>query len=121
MTFTATQSRAHTQIAKYGAAVTFSYATAGTYTESTDVTTGSTTATIAAVVMRVRGNPKTYANLSLVESEAPTLLCAFDTYGDLPPLGATVVFGGLTYTVRDIGVTDPDGAGAIIARCVVAR
>lgn len=101
-----------------GVAVTFTSqgrtynATAGTSTVSTTTVTG--------YAMRVRGNPKRYEALGLVEAEAPTLLFAPTTYGDEVALGATCTWGGGTFTVRDVSPVGPDG-DTIVARVVVSR
>lgn len=106
-------------LAEAGTAVTFSHTTS-TYTESTDATTAPVTATVAGYALRVKGNPITYAALNLVQSEAPTLLFAPSTYGQMPVLGSSVTWGGQSYTVRDVNPLAPNGT-AILCKVVVAR
>lgn len=101
-----------------GAAVTFSYSTV-TYTPATDAQT-TTSATVTGYAMQVKGEPRQYQALELIESEAPTLLFAPTTYGSLPPLRSTLTWGGETYSVRAVSPLAPDGT-AILARVVVAR
>ena len=107
-------------VADAGAAVTFTSTNPGTLDEATGLYTSGTTTTTAGYAVRVRGTPKTYVALSLKESEAPTLLFTPTTYGSLPSLNATVAWGGVTYTVRDVEPVAPNGT-AILARVVVAR
>lgn len=88
-----------------------------------DDETGAATETISTVpghALRVKGRPDTYRALSLVESQAPTLLFVPDTYGAAPALGSSVIWNGATYTVRDVDPLAPDGT-AILHRVVVAR
>lgn len=102
-----------------GAPVTFTKTTLGAYDPETDTATPSTTS-VGGHAVRVRGRPDTYDALQLVESQAPTLLFAATTFGQAPALGATVTWGGETYTVRDVNPVAPDGSG-IIFRVVVAQ
>lgn len=102
-----------------GAAVTFTRTTPGTYDAATDTHTAPVTSSVTGSAIKVSGRPKKYEALGLKESEAPTLLFAPTTYGSLPALGASVTFGGTTYTVRDVDSVAIDGT-AIIAYVVVA-
>jgi hypothetical protein len=108
------------EIADAGASVTFTRQIPGTLDEATGLYSGSSTSTVTGSAVRVRGNPKTLAALSLKESEAPTLLFAPTTFGSLPLPGDTVSWNSVTYTVRDVDPVEPNGT-AIIARIVVAR
>lgn len=107
-------------LAEAGSAVTFTFATPGTYTASTGLFSGETTTTVTGAAIRVTGNPLRYQALGLTQTEAPTLLFAPTTYGSLPVLGASVVFGGVTYTVRDVEPLALDGT-ALLANIVVSR
>jgi hypothetical protein len=91
-----------------------------TQTASTGATTVSDS-TVAGAAMRVRGNPTIYKDLGLVESAAPTLLWSAETYGDRAQLGDELTWAGATVRVKSIDETDPDGAGPIVSRLVVAR
>ncbi len=97
-----------------------------TYDAATDATTSATT-TITGSAVRVRPRSifewEQYKALSLIESDAPTLLFTPDTYGDEPKVGDTVVWpetGGETYTVKAVNPIAPDGV-LIAARIVVAK
>lgn len=108
------------QITEAGVAVTFTKIVPGEYDAEADTWTDADDQSVTGYAIRVKGDPETYRSLGLVEHEAPTLLFAPDTYGELPALGATVAFGGETYTVEDVDPVAPDGT-AIIARVVVQR
>jgi hypothetical protein len=118
--YTADHAGALADIQEAGSAVTFTFASPGTYTASTGLFAGDTTTTVTGAAIRVTGNPLRYQALGLTQTEAPTLLFAPTTYGSLPVLGASVVFGGVTYTVRDVEPLALDGT-TIIANVVVAR
>lgn len=119
MSFALTHTRALASVTRKGTAVTFSY-TSDTYNGLTDVTT-SVSATVLGYAVRVGGNPIRYRDLGLSLTEAPSLLVAPTTYGQAPPLGATVSWGSLTYTVRDVAPVDPDGSGSIVCTVIVVR
>ena len=89
-------------LARKGAAATFSYATPGTYDPLTDTTSGGATVTVAGFAMEIDGDPDLYSSLGLIESENPTLLFRPTTQGVLPVLGATIVWGAETLTVKNI-------------------
>lgn len=103
-----------------GAAVTFTLENPGTLDEATGLYTSASSTTVSGYAVRDRGNPKTYESLSLKQSEAPTLFFTPSTFGSLPLPGYTVVWGSVTYTVRDVEPLAPDGT-AIGAYVVVAR
>lgn len=82
---------------------------------------------ITGSAIQVAGDPLVYEKLGLELSAAPTLLFTDSTY----PLraftpefvlpGDTVVWNGITYTVRAIPrITAPDGT-VVVARIVVAK
>ncbi len=100
--------------------VTFSSTSPGTYNAATDTWSGGSTSTVTGRAFQKRGNPKVYEALKLIEADALTLLFIPTTYGQLPGLGWTVVWGGLTYTVRSILPIAPDSV-AIGATIVVSR
>lgn len=104
---------------KNGAAITFTLGT-GTYDGATDTWSGGSTSTVVGFGRRVRGNPETYKALELIESEAPTIEFTPDTYGEIPPQGATTSFGGVAYAVRDVDPWAADG-NAVSCRVVIAR
>jgi hypothetical protein len=108
-------------LAEAGAAVTFTQTIPGTYDAATDTWSAASTVTVTGYAIRdTGGDPRRYAALSLVQSEAPRLLFGSDTAGSLPAPLSTVVWGGITYTVRDIEPVAPDGT-AIVAYIIVSR
>jgi hypothetical protein len=111
---------AYADVASAGSAVTFTKSVQGAQDPATGLFTDPTTVTVAGVALRVKGDPQRYRDLGLTESAAPTLLFVPATYGETPPLGATGVFGGETYTVRDVNPLAPDGT-AVLAKVVVVR
>ena len=101
--------------------ITFTHSTPGTYDAETDTWSVPVTTSITGEAMKVRGNPDTYKALSLIESEAPTLLWAPSTYGDpAPDLGYTCEWANVSYTVRSVDALAPDGV-VITARIVIGR
>lgn len=105
-----------------GAAVTFTLSTAGTHDPDTGLFTAPATASaVTGAAVQIAADPKTYARLGLLESEAVSLLVATTTYGASIALGATFTWGGQTYTVRDVGYgAAPDGT-PIVSTVVGAR
>ena len=101
-----------------GASVTFTLASAGTYA-STGTWSGAATSTVTGQAVRVKGDPKVYAALELVESEAPTLRFVPTTYGQVPSLNSKVTWNSTVYTVKHVQVVAPNGT-AILSRVVVA-
>lgn len=101
-----------------GARVTFTLATAGTYDEATDTWSTPVESTVAGYAIQVQGDPRKYERLTLIESEAPSLLFAPDDYGAKPALGSSVEWAGESRTTRDVGTLAPDGT-AILAEVVV--
>lgn len=102
-----------------GANVEFTLAV-NTYDPATDATTPGAPIVVTGAAIRVKGNPLVYQRLSLIESEAPTLFVVPDVYGRFPPLTASVTWGGIGYTVKNVDPVAPDGV-AIAARVVIAR
>lgn len=117
--YAATHARARRLVGRKGAPVVFTSTSGGTYDPLTPTTeTGAMARTVSGSAARVAGDPLRYQALELIPSEAPTLEFVPDVYGAMPPLGASVVFGGLQYIVRDVEPIAPDGT-AIAARIVV--
>ena len=107
-------------ITEAGAAVTFSFISPGTYDAEKDKFVTPTTTEVAGFAVRTRGNPDTYRALSLVESEAPTLLFAGSTFDEKPEPGYTVTWDSIEYTVQDVSVVSPDGNN-IISKVLIAK
>jgi hypothetical protein len=107
-------------LSRKGAALTFSHESAGTYDPLTGITTGASTVTVAASAMEIDGDPDLYVALGLIESENPTLLMRPATAGEMPVLGAIVVWGGETFTVKNITRLAMNGTPAA-AKIVVGR
>lgn len=118
MSYATDHSAALEQVGDAGASVTFTK-TDTTYTPASD-THSTETSTVVGKAVRVKGRARTYEALGLVESRAPTLFFCPTTYGDEPDIGATVVWGGKTYTVRDVEPIAPDGT-VIACRVVVEK
>lgn len=107
-------------LTKKGAAVTFSKTTPGTYDPSTDTSTPPVNVDVTGHAMEIDGDPDLYTQLNLIESENPTLLFKPDTPGTMPVLGATVPWGGETFTAKNIKRLAMNGT-ATAARIVVSR
>lgn len=70
--------------------------------------------------MEIDGDPDLYKALELIETENPTLLFKPKTVGQLPGLGATVEWGGETFTVKNKKRLAMNGTPTA-ARIVVGR
>ena len=111
---------AYADLLAAGQAVTFTKQVPGTVDPATNRLSGASTVAVAGAAVRAKGNLLQYQALELVVTEAATLLFAPQTVGQLPPLGASVAFGGVTYVVRYIDPVAPDGT-ALLSRIVVSR
>lgn len=103
-----------------GAAVTFTVEQPGSYDATTDTYSSPTTSTVAGYAVRAAGDPERYKALELIESENPTLEFVPTTAGELPPLNATVSWGGTSYVVRDVDPVAENGT-ATRARVIIGR
>lgn len=101
--------------------ITFSRVTQ-THDPTTDLVTPTVTTITGDAFQRTTGDPETYRNLGLIQSQAPTLLFVPTTYGQVPQPGDTAPWpaGGDTFTVRDVRVIAPDGV-VIAAYVVIAQ
>ncbi len=95
-------------------------ATTQAHTESTDAIGTPTEPSQTGAAMRVTGDPRAYAQLTLKEEEAATLLFAPTTYGDESALklGAKITSAVCTGRIRSIAPIKPNGS-LIMARLVV--
>jgi hypothetical protein len=119
--FTADHADALVSLAENGAPVSFAHVEGdGTYLADLDMETYAAPVPVTGQAMRVKGDPKVYAALSLVEADAPTLLFAPDVFGTEPQLGMFVTWGAHVYAVRSVNPIAPDGP-TIMARVVIAR
>lgn len=118
MSYVAEHAGALADVGDAGAAVTFTLQSPGTYDPATDTYSSAVTTTVEGQAIHTRGNPETYRELSLVESEAPTLLFVPTAYGELPDLGYTVTWANTVYTVKALQPLMPDGT-TIMARIVI--
>lgn len=116
--YAATHQRTLQLIRRKGAPVVFTSVQTTSYNPVTNVSTEQTL-TVGGHAIAVSGDPLRYEALHLVQSDAITLLFAPTTFGQLPPLGSSVPFGGSTWIVRDVEPTAPDGT-AIAARIIAA-
>lgn len=80
----------------------------------------SSLAPIEGVAMRVKGNPRLYDILKLVESEPVSLYFVPKIYGNTPPLASSVLINGTQYAAKSVEPFAPDGV-TITADIVVAR
>jgi hypothetical protein len=117
-TMTRLHARVFALLARKGQRATFARELAGDYDPLTDTFSGASSNYVTGRAMRVTGDPTRYQALELVPSEAPTLIFAPDTVGALPSPGASIAFGGVVYTVRDVVPVAPDGV-ALFAQIIV--
>lgn len=104
--------------------ITFTRTSPGTYARTTGTFTGAATTTITGSAIQVKGDPKRYAALELVLTEALTLFFTPTGYPLLANTdafvqsGDSVVWNDQTLIVRDVDPIAPDGY-VIAARIVV--
>jgi hypothetical protein len=87
-------------IRRKGAAVTFT-STTSTIDPATDLSSSPVTTTVTGHMMQVAGDPDVYEKLNLVESDNPTCEFVPDVVGQMPELGASVVWGGNNFVVKN--------------------
>lgn len=117
MDYTAIAARAYGQIGRAGAPVTFTRVVT-----TVDKATGESTvtpSTVLGVAITTPGALKEYEALKLIGSAALTLLFAPAAGASLPEMGATVAWGGVTYTVKHTEAIAPGGT-LLIGRVIVA-
>lgn len=107
-------------LARKGAPVVFSQTTPGVYDGTTGAWTDDVTVTVEGYAMKIAGDPDLYKTLGLVESTSPTLSFTPKVRGVIPPLGFTVVWGGVPLTVKDVNPLAMNGI-ATAAHLVVSR
>ena len=108
-----------------GAAVTFTRVTPGAHDASTGLVGAPTTTTVGGYAIQVKpksdADNRAYEGAGLSPSEAPMLLFAASTYGDVPALGASCTWNSVRHVVRAFGdAVAPDGV-TILSRVVCAR
>lgn len=116
--YSATHARALALVTRKGAAVTFTHSDSS-QADATGIVT-STDTTVVGTAVRDAGNPKRYERLSLIESEAPTLLFTPTTFGECPSPGDTCTWAGNSFVVRDVLPIGPNG-DVIAASVVISR
>ena len=108
-----------------GAAVRFVLDVPGAHDATTGRLAAPTTVTVDGYALQVksltRGDHRVYESLSLTPTEAPLLLFAAATYGDVPTLGAWCLWNGVRHIVRGFGDPVAPGGVPILSRVVVAR
>lgn len=107
-------------LTRKGCAVTFTHSTPGTYDPATDTSTAAVVVTITGHAMEIDGDPDLYLALELIESDNPTILFKPDTVGQIPALGASFLWGGVTLTVKNIKRLAMNGT-ATAAKLVCVR
>lgn len=120
MTYAADHAGAYADVLAAGAAVTFSTYTPGTYAPATDAFSAASSATVTGVALEVGNAPLKFDAEALTEAERKTFLFVPATYGDMPPLGATVAWASKVWTVRQVADLSPDGT-AILGKIEVTR
>lgn len=111
MSYAEDHASALADVSDAGAPITWSKTTPGTYDEATDTYTDTVTTSCPCAAVEDDGDPQEYRDLELIQSNPVTLFCTPLTYGDLPTLGMTGTWGGVSRTVKKIraGGTRPDG------------
>lgn len=117
MSYAATRARAYRQVKRAGARVTFS----GVTTAVNKLTGESsvTETTVLGYAITTPGALKLYEALKLVVGKTLTLLFAPDAGASMPTLGMTVVWGGVTYTVKHTQEIAPGGT-LLVGRVIVS-
>lgn len=106
-------------VAAAGTAVTCTLVSE-TRSDTTDAVTATTTTTVTGWALGVKGSEKRYADLGLIAQAKATLLFVPDTPGQEPPIGASIAWGGTTYTVRDVHDRVAPNGDMILCRAVIA-
>ena len=78
------------------------------------------TSRIPGVAMEVKGDPREYERLKLVEKAPATLLFCAEIYGQEPPLGASCTWASERRIVKRVRKVAPDGE-PILSRVVISR
>jgi hypothetical protein len=107
--YDALSQRALATITRKGGIVTFSRGGQAVYDAATDTWSGSTTAPVTASAVQVRSNPQMLLALELVITSPVTLLVAASGLAFVPQPADTFVWTGITYTVKLVQDTAPDG------------
>ena len=89
-------------------------------TEDTGGVSTHTVATVRGYAIGVDGDAEEYVRLGLTAGEAPRLFFVADTYGDTPALGASCVWGGISYIVKSVKPFRPAG-NAVFSYVIVGR
>ena len=118
MSYGPTHARAYRLVKRKGAAVTFTRITRS-HTASTGRVSSPVATSIIGVAVRDEGDPKRYARLTLISTEAVTLFFVPRTFGQLPKHGDACNWGN-GYTVRDVDPVAPSGV-VIGASVVVSK
>lgn len=118
--YDAEASSALADITDAGAAVTFSRGGGQVYDPATDTWSGGSSTPVTGQAIQVKGNPDRFAALSLVLVDPVTLVVAAYGFGISPRPGDTMLWAGVTYTIKDVEPTGPDGA-AIVYRITGSR
>ena len=108
-----------------GAAITFTLTKPGTHNPATGSAGASSTVSVSGFAIEVKKlserDHRAYQHASLTPGEAPMLLFAASTFGDVPPLDSKCNWGGVDYHVRAFGDrVAPDGT-PILTRPIIAR
>lgn len=121
MTYTAVASRAQATLSRKGGTVTFSRGGQAVYDPATDTWSGGTVAPVSAPAVQVRSNPMMLLAAQLVITTPVTLIVAGPALGGFVPQPADqFVWGGVTYTVKLVQDTAPDG-GPILFKITGGR
>lgn len=117
--YTTDHASALADVSDAGAAVTFTLTGQGTYNPATDTTTPGLDVTVDGSAVEVRGSLFHYQQLGLIATKARTLLFVPTTFNTAPLLDSVVVWGGESYTVKNVQLIAPNG-DVIAARVVVS-
>lgn len=126
-TYDATAKRALEMITRKGAPVTFTFENGdGSYLADIDFETYAGPVNVVGYAIRDETNaqpsgaPITREAGTLIETEAPVLLFAPSTPGQIPVTGMLVSWGGHTYSVVSVDPIAPAGT-AVVSRVVIKR
>lgn len=76
--------------------------------------------TVTGYAIEDDGDAEEYTRLGLTTGEAPRLFVVATPYGPIPPVGATVLWGGVPYMVRSSKPFRPAGQ-AVFTYVIIAR
>lgn len=100
-------------IRRKGAVVQFPGVTPRIHNPLTATWTGGLPTLDQGFAVQIEGDPDRFNSLSLVLKDPVTLLVAASGLSTVPKPGLPITWAGLTYTIKDVNPTAPDGVAIV--------